>query len=248
MLDAGNISPEWQAHATDIIVLPVGSMEQHAAHLPLNTDSIHAEYFARIVAERFDAAMLPTLQISNSVEHSGFRGTFSLRPETLMQVVRDLADEAESQAFRFMIVVNGHGANFVLAPVCRDINRRNRDLKILLISSWEFAPGGITEAQRKGKSDVHSGDNETTGMLAIAPDVVRPREPGQEPEDWDPPFRRGDLSTFGVRYYSPGGNLGDYTAANAENGLRMTKAAIGPMLHYLEDRIERLRHRPGYSG
>ena len=248
MLDASNTSPEWRAHGGDIIVLAVGSMEQHAAHLPLNTDSVHAERFARIVAEHFDAALLPTVQIANSFEHSGFRGTFSLRPETLMQIVRDLADEAETQDFRFMIVVNGHGANFVLAPVCRDINRRDRRLKVLLISSWEFAPGGITKAQREGNFDVHSGDNETTGMLAVAPEVVRPRKPGPEPEPWDPPFRRGDLNAFGVRYYSPGGNLGDYNAATAENGRKMTDAAIAPMLRYLEDRIERLRRRPGYAG
>jgi creatinine amidohydrolase len=222
-------------------------MEQHAAHMPLNTDSIHAEYFAKIVASHFNAAMLPTLQIANSLEHSGFRGTFSLRPETLMQVVRDLADEAEGQGFRFMIIMNGHGGNFVLTPVCRDINRQDRQLKILMVSSWEFAPAESVAPLRRKTLEVHAGAFETAGMLFIAPEVVRPLEPGPAPAQWDVPFRQSDLTTFGIGHCCPGGNVGDYTIANADVGREMTESAVPPMLRFLEDRMARLRKNGRYG-
>ena len=95
MIDGNNTSPEWRRHPTDIVVLPVGAFEQHGPHLSLNTDIQIAEFLARKAAEHLDAALLPALPIATSLEHSAFKGTFSLRPETLMQVIRDIAAEAE---------------------------------------------------------------------------------------------------------------------------------------------------------
>ncbi|MFL7808919.1 MAG: creatininase family protein, partial [Anaerolineae bacterium] len=82
MIDGHATSPRWQAAGTRICVLPVGSTEQHGPHLPLDTDSILAEYFARQIASSLDAALLPTLHYGTSLEHTGFRGSISLRPET----------------------------------------------------------------------------------------------------------------------------------------------------------------------
>lgn len=248
MLDWNNTSPEWEEHGGDIVVLPIGAMEQHAAHMPLKVDSFHAEYFGKAVAERFDAALLPTIPIGNSIEHSGFRGSFSLRPETLIQIVRDLADDAEAQGFRIMVVVNGHGANFVLSSVCRDINRRDRKIKIILVSAWGMAPGGVTTAQKERKTEVHSGENETSCLLGTAPELVRERRPAPEPEPWDPPWMQSDLTTFGVKRYSPNGNLGDYMLATAEKGRQLKEGALKNLMRYLEDRIARLRQNPKYAG
>jgi creatinine amidohydrolase len=116
MLDGANTSIEWQTHPGDVIVMPVGSFEQHGAHLPLDTDSIQCEFFARMVAENLGAALLPTIHIATSLEHSGFRGSFSLKPETLMQIVRDVAEETERQGFKILIIANGHGGNHALVP------------------------------------------------------------------------------------------------------------------------------------
>ncbi|MFW5836679.1 MAG: creatininase family protein, partial [Desulfovibrionaceae bacterium] len=110
--------------------------------------------------------MLPTLPIATSLEHGGFRGSFSLKPETAMQVVRDLADELQAQGFTRLIVLNGHGGNFYLVPVCRDINRADRPIKILIANPWEH--GGETSTPgADGRLDLHAGRWETSLMPAV---------------------------------------------------------------------------------
>lgn len=248
MIDGNSTTLDWQRHTGDIIVLPVGSLEQHSAHMPLNTDSVHAEYFGKLIAERFDAALLPTIQIANCFEHSGFRGSFSLRPETLMQLVRDIVDEVERQNFRFVILVNGHGGNFALGPVVRHINRGDRPVKIIIVASWQFCPPGITEASKHGHFDMHSGEGETSGMMHVAPDAVRELKLGQPPTEWKVPFKQSDLNTFGLGHYTPDGHVGNHQAATAEKGARMTREALEPMFEFIEDRIEHLRRQPLYAG
>ena len=78
----------------DLLILPVGAFEQHGPHLPMDTDCRIAEYFSRILAERFNGALLPVQAIASSLEHTGWRGAFTLRPETLMAVIRDIAETA----------------------------------------------------------------------------------------------------------------------------------------------------------
>ena len=92
MVDGTSTTFEWQKHPARICVLPVGAFEQHGPHLPLATDALVAEDLARAVAGELDAALLPVQSFGTSLEQTGFKGSFTLRPETLMQIVRDLAE------------------------------------------------------------------------------------------------------------------------------------------------------------
>lgn len=139
MIDGSNSSIQWQKHRTDILILPVGSFEQHGPHLTLDNDTRMVEYTSKIVAEYFDAALLPAISIGNSFEHTGFRGSFSLRPETLMQIIRDISDEAEKQNFKILVILHFYNGNFSLGPVCRDINSQNRGIKLLLHNPFDLA-------------------------------------------------------------------------------------------------------------
>jgi creatinine amidohydrolase/Fe(II)-dependent formamide hydrolase-like protein len=249
MIDGHDTTDDWQAHSGDICVLPVGSFEQHAAHLPLDTDNILADYLGRLVAEDLDAALLPTLRYATCLEHSGFRGSISLRPETLMQVVRDLADEVERQGFRVMVLLNAHGGNHCLVPVVRDLNRMDRAIKVLLVAPGTFADPDIQLEGRERGLDIHAGEWETSLMLAIRPDLVRPASvdaPSRSGEVH--PLQQADLTTFGVGHFSPRGAVGYPTAATAEKG-RAIAASIGEhLLPYVRDRIRRLRECPRYAG
>ncbi len=244
MIDAGNTTLEWQTHRTDILVLPVGSMEQHGSHLPLNTDQTVAEYTARIVAEHFDAALLPCIAVANSLEHTGFRGSFSLRPETLMQIIRDIADEAESQGFRFLIVVNSHGGNFALGPVCRDINRADRRIKLILHQAFSYADPSRLEAIRQGKMDIHAGEAETSVLMAIK----------QKKRDTAPcggnegSFRQANLDTFGIGYLNGSGVLGHPELASIEKGIHLCETMGKQMFEDLERQIGHLRKHNSYAG
>ncbi len=248
MIDGSNTSPDWQKHPTDILILPVGAFEQHSVHMPLNTDTLQADYFAKKAAEGLDAALLPTLSIATSMEHTGFRGSFSLKPETLMQVIRDIADEAMRQNFKILIVLNGHGGNHALVPVCRDINRRDLPLKIILLDYWILHTHRAPQnSPHKGLS-IHSDRTETSIMMALHPALVREnRADAQYPEE-SHPLMQGDLTTFGVGQMNPTGAVGWPSEGTAEQGRAVIADIEANLVPYLKDRIARLRQQWRYAG
>jgi creatinine amidohydrolase/Fe(II)-dependent formamide hydrolase-like protein/predicted N-acetyltransferase YhbS len=257
MIDGNSTTLDWQTHTGKIYVWPIGSFEQHGPHLPLDTDITGSEYFARLLAEDLNAALLPAQPLGNCFEHSGFRGSFSLRPETLMQIVRDVAAEAERQHFEVLVLLNGHGGNFTLGPVARDWNRQDRSLKILLVNWWDFA--GTYGEQASSGLDLHAGDFETSLMLAIAPQSVR-REAIQLPTRSTPsnaelgskttniPLTQTDLNTFGMGQLHISGAVGAAHEASAERGHNIVAEVRAGMLRRVQDRIERLQRNPHYSG
>ncbi|NQU10751.1 GNAT family N-acetyltransferase [bacterium] len=248
MLDTHQTTRDWQAHTGPVAVLPVGSCEQHGAHLPLATDNLEVTFFARLLAEDLNAALLPTVNYGTCLEHSGFRGSVSLRPETLMQIVRDVADEMERQHFRIVVLVNGHGGNFCLGPVVRDFNRADRPVKILLVEAHQFWPFEIAESKDRGP-DSHAGEMETSVMLAIHPELVGEDRvdvplPAGEPR----PLSLADLNTFGLGQVAPAGAYGFPSLASKEKGEAIVDAVRKRWLPFVRDRIRRLERQWSYAG
>lgn len=246
LLDGACPSPEWRKRSPSICVFPIGAFEQHSQHLPLASDNIAAQYFAEFVARELDAALLPCQNIATSLEHTGFRGTITLRPETLMQIVRDVADEVETQGFTTMIVINGHGGNFALTPVIRDINRRNRKLKILLVEPSKFCDRGVVDADRTRQMDMHAAEYETSLMLALRPDLVRKERADMKPVVKG--FAQPDLTTFGVGCFSPKGACGSPSLGTKEKGGKIVASIKRNIMPHIRRRLAWLKKNRIYSG
>jgi creatinine amidohydrolase len=241
--DGNATSWDWQRHPGDIAVLPIGAFEQHGRHLPLATDTIQAEFFARHLAETLGAALLPALPLSTSLEHQGFRGTLTLRPATLASVVNDVAVALEQQGFRRLIVVNGHGGNFILNPTLRELNRANRPIKLLLVNFWECAAPALVTTP-----EIHAGEFETSIMLAIAPGLVGPEREDFAPPDGDPAIRQSDLTHFGVGFFSPAGVWGYPSRATRETGQKLVASIRANIVQHVRTRLEWLDREPRYEG
>ena len=242
MIDRNNTAGDWAVARTDLLILPVGAFEQHGPHLPMDTDCRIAEYFSRILAERFNGALLPVQAIASSLEHTGWRGSFTLRPETLMAVIRDIAETAEMQNYRTLIIVNGHGGNFPLGPVCREWNRHDRKLKLLPVYPFGYAHA----MDRPGRMDLHAGENETSVMMHLC---------GREfplPESivtGNTSFlRQSDLNTFGIGCLNPSGLPGHPEDASAERGEMLVKKMTEGIIQEVSERLELLRRNRRYSG
>lgn len=246
LLNGDSTEPEWAAARPEICVLPVGAFEQHSHHLPLQSDVLQATWFGELLARELGAALLPTLPFGTSFEHSGFCGTFSLRPETLAAVVRDLAEEAEQQGFRVMILVNSHGGNFILTPTVRDYNRRDRPLKIILSNPWDDAYELFPQAEAP---DLHAGAVETSFMLHLFPALVRGERCDATDERWlKQTFSRPDLNLYGVKAVAPEGALGKPSRASAGTGEGIVAVIKERTVPQLRRRLEWLEKTRRYAG
>lgn len=185
-----------------VLLVPVGSCEQHGPHLPLSTDTLIATAVAARAQEQQPSLVLaPAITIGASGEHAGFPGTLSIGTEVLTTVLVELVRSADH--FAGVVLVNGHGGN---AAAVRRAAEFSAQEGRRVLAWWPTIPGG----------DAHAGHSETSLMLAIAPDLVRmPYIAGNATPIAEllPELRRG-----GVRAVSPNGVLGDPTTASPEHG------------------------------
>jgi creatinine amidohydrolase len=160
--------------ATSILCLPMGSMEQHGPHLPLNTDSVLAEAMTgRIVArwgESHDLWQLPPIPVGLSREHAWAPGTLSLSVAGMTAYLTDLVREvARALPARNLLIVNGHGGNRGMLEALGREMRGNFGLNIAALHLGAiFSPVPDT-----GVPEIHAGRDETSAMLALAPQLVR---------------------------------------------------------------------------
>jgi creatinine amidohydrolase len=197
-----------------VAVLPVGSFEQHGAYLPLITDTVVASVIAQDVSAAFALFLLPPVTFSCSHEHAGFAGTVSISARTLHAVITDVAKSLGQAGISRIVVVNGHGGNYVLRNVVQEANVVDRHMSLFPSrDDWRRAredAGLITE----GHDDMHAGELETSLLLHASPDLVRP---GYEEADWLA-SDRPHLATLGMKGYTESGVIGRPSLGTADKG------------------------------
>jgi mycofactocin system creatininase family protein len=195
-----------------LLVVPLGSVEQHGHHLPLATDTVVACAVAEGAAGELDGALLaPALAYGASGEHEGFPGTVSLGTEALTGLLVEYGRSACRWAAR-VLVVNGHGGNLdALVAAGSVLRSEDRDL------AWFpcGVPGG----------DAHAGRTETSLMLHVEPEgVLGERAVAGETRPIGELLPR--LRHEGVRSVSPTGVLGDPAGASAEEGAELLAGLV----------------------
>jgi mycofactocin system creatininase family protein len=197
------------ANGRCLLVVPLGSFEQHGPHLPLDTDTVIAAALVEGLAGVPYAVVAPPLAYGASGEHAGFAGTMSIGTEILSEVLVEMVRSARQSCFG-VVFVSAHGGN--AEGLVRATRRCQSEGDRVFVWSSTVADG-----------DAHAGRTETALMLAIAPETVRVGaiERGRTETIgalWP------ELRTDGVRAVSPNGVLGDPTLASAEEGCRLLDA------------------------
>jgi creatinine amidohydrolase len=196
--------PEVAAAGRELLVVPIGALEQHGPHLPLDTDALVAAAIAGRVAElRPGAGLAPVIPVGASGEHAGFPGTLSIGTEALRLVVVELVRHAAAD-WGGVLVVNGHGGNATALrraeELCRDEGRR---LAVVHLGTPDM--------------DAHAGRAETSMLLHLAPERVR-LDLAAAGETRPVAELMPRLVAEGVRAVSPNGVLGDPAGASAYEG------------------------------
>ncbi|MCA1672418.1 MAG: creatininase family protein [Actinobacteria bacterium] len=208
------------ARAANVAVLPIGSFEQHGGHLPLATDTLIAAAIAKRVSSDYDLLLLPPITIGCSHEHADFTGTVSISSVTLYAIVTDVAASLGRAGMTKLVLINGHGGNYVLSNVAQESNVGEHSTVLFPRSEdWtdaRRAAGLITS----NHEDMHGGEAETSILLATAPETVRS---SYHAADFTADERR-NLLTVGVRAYSASGVIGRPSLATAEKGRRLLDA------------------------
>ncbi|GLZ05654.1 mycofactocin system creatininase family protein [Actinomadura sp. NBRC 104412] len=201
--------------ADPLVLLPVGSTEQHGPHLPLSTDTVIAQAVAEraagILRGRTAGQVLvaPAMPYGASGEHAGFPGTISIGHAALYAVIVETVRSLALWAGR-VVLVNGHGGN--VRTLDAAVGRLRAEGHEAAWIGCE-APGG----------DAHAGVTETSVMLYLAPHLVQPF--GEVEGDTRPLAEiMPDLVAKGVRAVSPSGVLGDPAGSSAERGRAIVAA------------------------
>lgn len=197
-----------------VAVLPVGSFEQHGDHLPLITDTAIACLIARRIADDHGLFLLPPITVSCSHEHAPMAGTVSISAATLYAMVNDIWRSLEASGTPGLIIVNGHGGNYVLANVVQEINTTGP--RVALFPAHEDRAQARTDAALESSSaeDMHGGEFEVSLLLHGAPHLVRE---GVEGDDHSAP-NRPHLLTVGMAGYTTNGIIGQPSLASATKG------------------------------
>lgn len=203
----------WPDIAQPTVIVPVGSLEQHGPHLPLDTDTLIAAAVAESLGSRAsgDVVVAPALAYGASGEHEGFAGTISLGHEALERILVEYGRSACRWAARILFV-NGHGGNGpALVKAVPLLRYEGRD------AAW--LPCAIPGA------DAHAGRAETSLLLHLSPGKVRMdrAESGNLTPiaSLMPSLREG-----GMVAVSANGVLGDPTGASADEGTRLFEGLL----------------------
>ncbi|GAA1151398.1 mycofactocin biosynthesis peptidyl-dipeptidase MftE [Nocardioides aquiterrae] len=200
-----------EASGAWLVLVPVGSIEQHGPHLPLDTDVVIATAVAHGVAAELPGTWVaPPIPYGSSGEHQSFPGTSSIGTEALTHVLVELARSMRTWARR-VVFVNGHGGNVAALDASDELE-------------WVAC---ATESH-----DLHAGFTETSLMLRLRPESVRLElaEAGnpQRLREILPAMRTG-----GVAAVSPNGVLGDPAGASPAAGDRALSAMVAEIVRAL---------------
>lgn len=220
-----------------LVVLPIGSTEQHGPHLPTSTDITVAEAIAvrsaKIAAKETSRPLVlaPPLAFGASHHHLPFGGTLSLKPATLLAVLEDLLASMVSSGASRLVLLNGHGGNSgVCHAAAASVSAQYEHVTVAHVNYWALRP--VSEPQVPG----HAGRFETSLMLAL-----RGPRPDVEPTTWRRPKTPVLRDIPGVEVHSQqrwrhiDGYSDDPSGASASEGARILAELCTAMAARLVD-------------
>jgi creatinine amidohydrolase len=212
-------------------IIPTAACEQHGPHLPLAVDTIDCYEVAKRVSAKTGVPVVPPLTYGCSQSHGNFPGTLSLRPDTMMKVICEIAEWLYKSRIRKILILNGHMWNWGPIYSARENLRYDfPELQVRVLNWWEITPATMSKLVEDCPvfpSYIHANISETACVLAARPDLVDMQKVVDE-YDYETFFE------YRMDQYSKSGVVGrGATKATAELGEKlftMVVDALVPMV------------------
>ena len=229
-----------------VVIMPIGSVEQHGRHLPLGTDTMVAMTVAEDAAARTGAVVAPPLWYGWSPHHMVLPGTMTIRPEILIEMLFDMISSLKDHGFKSFIVLNGHRiVNIPWMQLAAERAKRQLGVKVVLfdpaymskeiVASLEFGPVG------------HSEEIETSHMLYRNPELVHLEKATDNPVRQTPLYSVDPSFSGDTLCYVPGtvkdmkhsadtagGTTGSPSKSSTEKGLIYHEHLVKNMVQVIE--------------
>lgn len=157
---------------TDMVIIPVASLEEHGHQGPIGTDFLNGLEEAKLVAQKTDVLVAPILLPGNSPYHMAFPGTITLPAETIQLVYFQAVQSLIRHGFKRFLLLNSHGGNQATTRFI--VDRINQETAGIAVELGEAAEPFLkrTSRQEPREFDRHGGVNETSASLYLTPNLV----------------------------------------------------------------------------
>jgi creatinine amidohydrolase len=236
----------------NVIILPVGSTEQHGYHLPVNVDSAIATHLAEETARKVNAGrsaralVAPTIQYTDVSTFRKYPGTIGISMETEIRLVEDIVHSLVFNGFHNILLLNGHAGNTIpISAALRKVNAEFPDAGLYAVSWWFL--GNIPHLL-KSKPGLHAEETETSLCMVIEPDKVDINKASIDypvfslSSKWATPDFRGMNKYLFYhsrnkmpRFGKSTGVMGDAITASRETGDKIIKAVVHDLVEIVKE-------------
>lgn len=159
---------------SDMVIIPIGALEQHGYHLPIGTDFINGVEQCKLIAQQRDILVAPVLMAGQSPYHMGFAGTITLKAETIIQVHMEAVESLIKHGFKRFVILNAHTGNTAVSTLLVDqINQKTSGIAVLFEQAVAPFRERTTGPERQQAFDRHGGTGETSSSLYHMPSLVQ---------------------------------------------------------------------------
>jgi creatinine amidohydrolase len=229
-----------------VLILPLGSVEQHGNHMPLGTDTLLAHAVSLAAAKSAgNTVVLPPPWYGFSAHHMRFPGSVTLRAETLMAVAEDVVASVVRHGFRRVLIVNGHGGNGGVIDVLASTlgHKHYGEAKIAALTYFQLAREAIANLRQSEPGGMgHACEFETAMVQYVRPELVKMDRASTIYPDPGSSYLTTDLlGASPIRVYhdfgdlSESGTLGDPALATPEKGERFFAAVVAELAAFIAD-------------
>lgn len=227
-----------------VVLLPVGSCEQHGAHLPIGTDTLIGFLLAKESSKRCKCPILtlPPIWLGYSPHHIGMSGTLTLSEETFIQIIYEICFNLVNQGFEKIILLNSHGGNTPCLTVAVNKIGRQSGISPIVTTYWQLIYDQIDNLRKSPFGGMgHAGEFETALALYLFPELVKIEKAIPSPQAGDKYFSPEMFAKNIIYHYvdylklSPSGVVGNPLAGTAQGGKQLFVLLVNKLCELIED-------------